>query len=71
MRPLPKNIEVVDEEMAAVYRAIPPVRRLQLMSDMFTSARRMILSHLRAEHPEWSEAQVNDEAGRRLSHGGD
>jgi hypothetical protein len=36
---------------------------------MFASARRMLLSHLHAEHPDWDEARINHEAARRLSHG--
>ncbi len=64
-----RNIEVLDEEMAAVFRAMTGAQRLKIASDMFSSARRMILSHLAAEHPDWDEQRIQQEAARRLSHG--
>jgi hypothetical protein len=69
MRLPPKNFEIMDDEMAEVYRRMTPARRLQVASDLYASARQMLRSHLRAEHPEWSEGEVNREAARRLSHG--
>jgi hypothetical protein len=69
MRALPKRIEVVDDEMAAVYRGMTPARRLQVASDLYASARRMLMSHLQVEHPGWSAEEVRREAVRRLSHG--
>jgi hypothetical protein len=38
----PRNIEVIDDEMAAVFRAMTGAQRLKIASDMFSSARRMI-----------------------------
>ena len=69
MRPDPNRIEVIDDVMAAVFRAKTGAERLRIASDMYASARRMLLSHLRAEHPEWDERRVVKEAARRLSHG--
>ena len=40
-----------------------------MASRMFSSARRMLINSLRAEHPDWDEQQINREAARRLSHG--
>jgi hypothetical protein len=67
--PRPEDIEVIDDEMARVYAAKTGAERLAIASGMFASARRMILSHLRTEHPDWSEEQIHREAARRLSHG--
>jgi hypothetical protein len=64
-----RKIEVLDEEMAAVFRAMTGAQRLKIASDMFESARRMILSHLAAEHPDWDERRVQEETARRLLHG--
>ncbi len=69
MRLDPGQIEVMDDQMAEVYRQMTGAQRLAIASGMFASARRMLLSHLRATHPEWSEEQVLREAARRLSHG--
>lgn len=67
--PRPEDVEVLDDEMARLYRSKTGAERLAIASAMFTSARRMLLAHLRAEHPEWSEEEVQREAARRLSHG--
>jgi hypothetical protein len=36
---------------------------------MYAAARRMLLSSLAAEHPDWDARQVMEETARRLSHG--
>jgi len=63
------RFEVVDDEMAAVLRSKTGAERLAIANAMYVSARRMLLSHLAAEHPDWSEEEVTREAARRLSHG--
>lgn len=63
------RIEVIDEEMAATLRLKTGAERLAIASRMFGSARRMLLSHLRAAHPDWDQRQIEREAARRLSHG--
>ena len=65
----PRNIEVIDEEMAQVFRGMTGAQRLQIASDLFRSARRMIASHLAAEHPDWDDERIQQETSRRISHG--
>jgi hypothetical protein len=65
----PPVIEVIDDEMARVIRAKTGAERLRIASDMYSSVRRMLLSHLRSEHPDWAEDRIVKEAARRLSHG--
>jgi hypothetical protein len=36
---------------------------------MYAAARRMLLSSLAAEHPDWDPRQVMEETARRLAHG--
>lgn len=67
--PLPQELEVIDDAMARVYAAKSGAERLAIASGMFRSARDMLLSHLRTEHPEWNEEHIHQEAARRLSHG--
>ena len=64
-----QKFEIVDEEMAAVLRQKTGAERLEIASRMFEGARRMLISYLRSEHPDWSEDQIEREAARRLSHG--
>jgi hypothetical protein len=66
-----KGFEVVDEEMARVLREKTGAERLEIAWRMFASARGMLESHLRSEHPDWSEQQIRAEAVRRLSLGGE
>ena len=66
---LPSSIEVLSEEMAVVLRRKTGAERLRIASLMFTSASKMLTNHLRAEHPDWEERRIHQEAARRLSHG--
>ncbi|HEX2223817.1 MAG TPA: hypothetical protein VHN15_06405 [Thermoanaerobaculia bacterium] len=63
------RIEVVDDDMARILRAKTGAERLKIASDLFASARRMIASHLAAEHPDWDEERIQRETSRRISHG--
>ena len=63
------NIEVIDDDMARILRAKTGAERLKIANDMFLSARRMIASHLAAEHPDWTEEMIQRETSRRISHG--
>lgn len=63
------KIEVIDDQMAEVLRHKTGAERLSIASGMYASARRMLISHLRAENPGWRQDQIVCEAARRLSHG--
>lgn len=55
--------------MARIIRGKTGAQRLRIASDMYASARQMLISHLRAQHADWDEARIGQEAARRLSHG--
>ncbi len=63
------QIEVVDDALAAVLRQKTGAERLAIANGLFLSARRMLTSFLRTEHPEWDDRRVAREVARRLSHG--
>ncbi len=63
------HVEVVDDEMAAVLRKKTGPERLRIAFGLFSSARCMLLSHLRSEHPDWDDLRIVREVARRLSHG--
>ncbi len=65
----PSSGEVVSWEMAKVLREKSPAERLQIGFGMWRSAQRMLRSHLRATHPEWSGEKVDCEVAERLSRG--
>ncbi|HVT58345.1 MAG TPA: hypothetical protein VHR45_08085 [Thermoanaerobaculia bacterium] len=62
-----ERIELVDDNMAHHLRALSGAQRLAIASGMFASARRMLRSHLVAEHPDWDEGRLEREVARRLS----
>jgi len=63
------QLELLDEEVVQILSAKTGAERLAIAAGMFRSARRMISSHLRNEHPDWDAAKVQGEVARRLSHG--
>lgn len=69
MRINPRQIEVLDEDVARVLREKTGAERLRVSSGMFAAARRMLLSHLATEHPDWDERRVHEEVARRLTLG--
>ena len=60
---------MIDEDMARIISAKTGAERLRIASGMYASARTMLMSHLRAEHPDWDPRHIQQEAARRLSHG--
>ncbi len=64
------RLEAVDDEMARHLRSLSGTERLRIASGMFAAARRMLTSHLAAEHPDWPEQRLQEEVARRLSGAG-
>jgi hypothetical protein len=66
---LPRNIEVIEDDMARIIRKKSGAERLRIASGLYASARLMLLNHLRSEHVDWDRQRIQQEAARRLSHG--
>lgn len=66
---IPREIEAVDEEMAAVLRQKTGLERWAIAAAMFDSAQALLKSHLRHENPDWPEERVDAEVARRIAHG--
>jgi len=43
--------------------------RLRMLDGFFRSARQLVSAGVRAQHPDWDQAQIDRETARRLSHG--
>jgi hypothetical protein len=63
------QIEVMDDALVEVLRAKTGAERLAIAWGMWSSVRKMLMAHLRHEHPDWSEEAVARETARRMSHG--
>ena len=69
LRTDPARIEALDDAMARVLREKDGAERLRIADGMFSFARDLIGSSIRAAHPEWDEGRIRTETARRLSHG--
>ena len=69
-RPIdPRRIEVIDDAMAAIYRAMTPAQRVAITCDANRTARLMLAAQIRRLHLDWSDEQVTTEVARRMLHG--
>jgi hypothetical protein len=65
----PRRIEVIDDDMARVLRAKTGAERLTIGSAMFSWARRMLINHLKEQHPDWTEDEILRETACRIFRG--
>ena len=63
------RIEMLDEAMVDVLRTKTPAERLAIANGMWRSARSMIETMLRREHPDWSAEELQRAVAQRMSHG--
>jgi len=69
MRPESRNLESLDNALAAVYRDKTPLERLRIAFGLWSSTSIMLAGLLRSLHPDWEDAKIREEVARRLSHG--
>jgi Rv0078B-related antitoxin len=63
----PLMIELLDDAMVRVLRTKTPAERLAMAFDCNRTARLIIAGHLRTQHPDWTELQIQaGVAGRML-----
>ena len=63
------SFEIMDDAMADKLRQKTAAERLRIAGRLWKSARVIVRGAIRTEHPDWTEAQVNHEIARRMSHG--
>jgi hypothetical protein len=64
-----RQIEVMDDAMAEVYRNKTAAERLEIANQMYLFARQVIRAQIVTNHPDWTDEQVMRETARRISHG--
>jgi hypothetical protein len=69
MRADNRDPDIVDDDMAAVFRNKTPLERLRIAFGLWTSTRNMVERLLRSQHPDWDDRTIKAEVGRRMSHG--
>jgi hypothetical protein len=60
--------EQTSPEQIESFRRMSPERRLALAEQLYWSARDLKATGLRAQHPDWSEAEVSREVTRIFLH---
>lgn len=63
------RVEVLDDAMAQILRGKTGAERLQIADKMFSFARELITSSIRAAYPDWDDPRIAAETARRISHG--
>jgi hypothetical protein len=67
----PLQVDHIEPEMVRILREKTPAERLEIANGMWRSARDMLRNLLRAEHPDWSDDEVDAAVARRLADGTD
>jgi hypothetical protein len=60
--------EQASPEQIAALRAISGEERLKIAERLYWSARKMKAAGIRAQHPDWTEEQVNEEVRQIFLH---
>lgn len=69
MRPIPKQIEMMDDAMAEIIGRKTPAERLAIAHSMWRMARDAMRASLAQHNPTWTAEQLQREVARRMSHG--
>ncbi len=64
-----RHIEVVDDQMAAIYREMSTAQKGEIIASAHRTMRRLLQGRILTDHPEWNEEQVNAEVSQRLLYG--
>jgi hypothetical protein len=65
----PGQIEVLDDDYAAMLRSKTPAQRVAMIGASHRTARLMLAASVRRRHPDWDDDTVNREVARRLLDG--
>jgi len=67
--PSPRNIEIVDPQIAEVLRRKTPAEKVEMVVAANRTARLLAAAGIRFQHPDWNDAQVQAEIIRRVTGG--
>jgi hypothetical protein len=65
-RSWPPCVEVIDDRVAAILRAMTPEERWRRGKEFFLSSKAFVHAAIRSQHPDWTEEQVDIEWKRRI-----
>ena len=67
--PKPESIELTDPLVIENNRRMTPAEKIAQVFALNRNIRQRLVSSLGAQHPEWNEAQVQQEIARRMTLG--
>lgn len=65
----PRNIEVIDDELAEVLRLKTPAEKVEMVAAANRTARLLAAAGIRYQNPEWNDAQIQAEVIKRVTGG--
>jgi hypothetical protein len=65
----PTRIELLHPKVVEILRKKTPTERVAMIFEANRSLHRRLAAHLRQEHPDWSDAEVQQEIARRRLRG--
>lgn len=65
----PRNVEIIDDQLAAVLRSKTPAERIEQIGAANRTARLIAAAGIRCQHPDWDDCQVRAEVIRRVCGG--
>jgi hypothetical protein len=66
MRRRAPTIEVIDDQMAEVFRRMTPAQRLHMVDQIYLSSRQLIAASIRESNASMTDDQVEREVARRI-----
>jgi hypothetical protein len=64
-----RDIEILDDRMAALLQDKTEAERLAMVDGFWRFARQVVRAMVDQDHPDWSEDEVRREVARRMSRG--
>ncbi len=59
---------MLNPEQKRIYQSTTPEQKLRVAFDLYYSARELKASSLRAQHPDWSEKQIQEKVRELFLH---
>lgn len=64
------RIELLDADVAAVYRGMTPAERLKVAFETIELTRKVVRGSVRGLHPDWSGERIEEAVAERFRGGG-
>jgi len=61
-------VEVIDDDVAEIYRRMSGEQRMALAFDIWETAHAMVRMSIKHEHPDWEDSKIDSAVLRRMSH---